>query len=376
MENFSFDQKKNKSGKDILPFKQVNNENINPKENFHHKTKFHLGGGQENNINNSQNEKFEKNELKKHKPQSTLRFFGKNLLNKNPIFETIKSNLLSPRNIKLEECEKKVKNNPQYLIEYSNEILFHLKKTENINLPDYSTYFIQKTTISEKSRRILLDWIISVHFKFDLLPETLYLTVNLIDRMISLNQITLEKFQLLGVTAMLIASKYEEIYAPEIRDFIYVTGKTVTKKDILEMEFKILSLLKFDILIVSPYTFLNRLHFISNTDEQTYYLAMMLIEISFLDINFLKHPPSLISASLFYLARKIIKKFDNGALYPIWNDSLKFHSGYNESTLKICIKEFAEFYKNNMRNSKLEAVLSKFSSEKFNRVSKKFFNSK
>lgn len=376
MENFSFDQKKNKSGKEILPLMQVNNENINPKEIIHHKTKFHLGRGQENNINESQTEKNEKKELKKKKPQSTLRFFGKNLLNKNPIFETIKTNIFSQRNIKLEECEKKVINNPQYLLEYSNEILCHLKRTEKINLPDYASGFIQKTKISEKSRRILLDWIISVHFKFDLLPETLYLTVNLIDRMLSLNQVSLEKFQLLGVTAMLIASKYEEIYAPEIRDFIYVTGKTVTKKDILEMEFKILSLLKFDILIVSPYTFLNRLHFISSTDEQTYYLAMMLIEISFLDINFLKYPPSLISASLFYLARKIIKKFDNNALYLIWNDSLKFHSGYNENTLKVCIKEFAEFYKNTMRNSKLEAVLSKFSSEKFNRVSKKFFNSK
>ncbi len=79
-------------------------------------------------------------------------------------------------------------------------------------------------------RQILIGWLIEVHLKFKLLPETLFLTVNIIDRYTSLKQVKRTEYQLLGVTAMLIASKYEEIYAPEIRDFIYMTDKAYTKE--------------------------------------------------------------------------------------------------------------------------------------------------
>lgn len=79
-------------------------------------------------------------------------------------------------------------------------------------------------------RQILVDWLVEVHLKFKLLPETLFLTVNLIDRFTFLKQVKRNDYQLLGVTAMLIACKYEEIYAPEIRDFVYMTDKAYTKE--------------------------------------------------------------------------------------------------------------------------------------------------
>lgn len=82
-------------------------------------------------------------------------------------------------------------------------------------------------------RMILVGWLIEVHLKFKLLPETLFLTVNLIDRYCEKKYVQRTNYQLLGVTAMLIASKYEEIYAPEIRDFVYITDKAYTKEQIL-----------------------------------------------------------------------------------------------------------------------------------------------
>ena len=85
-------------------------------------------------------------------------------------------------------------------------------------------------------RAILIDWLIEVHYKFKLLPETLYLTVNLIDRYLEKCITHRSKLQLVGVTSMLIASKYEEIYAPEIRDFVYITDKAYSKEEILRME--------------------------------------------------------------------------------------------------------------------------------------------
>jgi G2/mitotic-specific cyclin-B, other len=57
-------------------------------------------------------------------------------------------------------------------------------------------------------RATLVAWLVEVHLKFKLLPETLYITVNLIDRFCELNTVKRSEFQLIGVTAMLIASKY------------------------------------------------------------------------------------------------------------------------------------------------------------------------
>lgn len=95
-------------------------------------------------------------------------------------------------------------------------------------------------------RAILIDWLVEVHLKFKLVPETLYLTVNLIDRYLERVEVMRDKLQLVGVTAMLIASKYEEIYAPEVQDFVYITDRAYSKSEILECEYKMLKTLEFD----------------------------------------------------------------------------------------------------------------------------------
>lgn len=96
-------------------------------------------------------------------------------------------------------------------------------------------------------REILVDWLIEVHYKFKMVPETLYLTVNLIDRYLSLKTIRKDRLQLLGVTAMLVACKYEEIYPPTVKDFVYITDKAYSKEEILHMESTILVALDFEI---------------------------------------------------------------------------------------------------------------------------------
>jgi cyclin B len=79
-------------------------------------------------------------------------------------------------------------------------------------------------------RAVLIDWLVDVHYKFKLLPETIFLTVNLIDRFLEKVSISRKKLQLVGVACMFIASKYEEIYAPELKDFAYVTDSAYSTK--------------------------------------------------------------------------------------------------------------------------------------------------
>lgn len=127
--------------------------------------------------------------------------------------------------------------------EYAAEIFHWLRNTESEQGNNNSvspSYMSKQEDINEKMRSILIDWLIEVHLKFKLVPESLYLTVNLIDRYLEREQVNRQKLQLVGVTAMLIACKYEEIYPPIVKDFVYITDNAYTKEEILDMERKIL----------------------------------------------------------------------------------------------------------------------------------------
>jgi len=87
-----------------------------------------------------------------------------------------------------------------------------------------------QTEITSRMRGILIDWLVNVHLKFKLLPDTLYIAVNLIDRFIERKHVVREELQLVGSSAMFIASKYEEIYPPELNDFVFICDNLYTKE--------------------------------------------------------------------------------------------------------------------------------------------------
>ncbi|GAB2283510.1 hypothetical protein Dimus_018017 [Dionaea muscipula] len=97
-------------------------------------------------------------------------------------------------------------------------------------------YMVSQFDINEKMRAILVDWLIEVHNKFDLMPKTLYLTVNLVDCFLAAKMVPRREIQLLGISAMLIACKYEEIWAPEVDDFVCISDRVYTDEQILRME--------------------------------------------------------------------------------------------------------------------------------------------
>lgn len=142
--------------------------------------------------------------------------------------------------------------------EYAENCCQVMFKQEKLFTAQYGFMSTKQTDINEKMRAILVDWLIEVHYKFKLMPETLFLTINLIDRYLEKCDVLRTKLQLVGVTAMLIACKFEEIYAPEVRDFVYITDKAYTREEILLMEFSMLSILDFNISSASSFRFLER----------------------------------------------------------------------------------------------------------------------
>lgn len=141
-------------------------------------------------------------------------------------------------------------------------------------------------------RAILVSWLIEVHLKYQLLPETLYITVNLVDRFCEKQEVARSAYQLLGVTAMLIACKYEEIQVPRIEDFVDITDNTYTKQQILEQEFYILKALQYDITFPTIYRFLERYHSLSEASPEAFFLACYLIELSLIEVKMNKWVPS------------------------------------------------------------------------------------
>lgn len=129
---------------------------------------------------------------------------------------------------KVSKIDKATLSNIYHVSLYCKEIQQHMQQTEKFTQPN-GFYMRGQRDINENVRAILVDWIISVHAKFKLLPETLFLTINLIDRYFSLFNVLKSDVQLVGVAALLIATKYEEIYPPNVKDFIYLTDNTYTR---------------------------------------------------------------------------------------------------------------------------------------------------
>ena len=112
-----------------------------------------------------------------------------------------------------------------------------------------------QTHINERMRSILVDWLVEVHLKFKLVPETLYLTINLIDRYLERQEVSRPRLQLVGVTSLLIASKYEEIYPPELRDLVYICDRAYTRGEVClyECNLRAVLILLFAILTIMTY---------------------------------------------------------------------------------------------------------------------------
>ena len=264
--------------------------------------------------------------------------------------------------------KQKVTINPQLVPEYSDEILSYLLENELINVPDYSKLFEKQEKINERTRGILIDWICYVHHKFSLLPETLFLSLNIIDQYTTLAYIDISQYQLVAIAAMLIASKYEEYYAPEIKDFIVVTKGLFSKDQIIKMEYSILCKLKFDILFTSSYKFLEYFYIIcsENENKKLFHLAQYILEISQMDVSVMKYKQSMRAGSALYMARKILKE-EIGIDNDIWNLELKFRTGLNETDLKPCVRVMIIFLQIVLKN-KSNSFRDKFNTLEFSRV--------
>ena len=101
--------------------------------------------------------------------------------------------------------------------------------------------------ITRQDRWTLMSWLIKLHKGFKLRVETLFVCIGIVDQYTARADVRKCEYQLVGLTALFIASKYEEIEIPTIKMFTQVTDKLFGKEDIIREEGKILSTLGFRI---------------------------------------------------------------------------------------------------------------------------------
>lgn len=205
------------------------------------------------------------------------------------------------------DLDKEDVDDPLMVSEYVGEIFEYLKQLEITTManPDYME---QQTELEWKMRGILIDWLLEVHTRFRLLPETLFLAVNIIDRFLSAKIVQLDRLQLVGVTAMFIASKYEEVLSPHVQNFRHVADDGFTEEEILSAERFVLAALNYDLSYPNPMNFLRRISKADNYDIQTRTLGKYLLEIGCVDHRFIGHPPSEVAAAAMYLARLVLER--------------------------------------------------------------------
>ncbi|KAJ3440054.1 cyclin-a2-4 [Anaeramoeba flamelloides] len=250
---------------------------------------------------------------------------------------------------KIYNIDKPYIKNSQYVTEFVQDIYANQKKKEIEQMTPVDFLSVQRK-VNETMRGVLFDWFSEVHLKFKLKTEVLYLTCKIMDKFLSKKNVPVSKLQLAGITAMLIASKYEEIYPPEVDDFVYITSNSYTREEILKMESLMLNVLHFRVTFASPYFFIQRYIKAAGVGmKMAQYLKLKLLsnyllELTLPRIKMIKYRPSQLASAAVYLALVTLKtdpktKLTSKMKSFFWTDTLQYYTKYKLTDILECVRD-------------------------------------
>lgn len=249
------------------------------------------------------------------------------------------------------------------VVEYVDDLYAHYRKTESYGMVSPNYMLTQQSDINERMRAILIDWLIEVHHKFDLQQETLFLTVNLIDRFLAKQSVVRKKLQLVGLVAMLLACKYEEVSVPVVDDLVFISDKAYSRSEILEMEKLMLNTLEFNMSVPTPYVFLKRFLKAAQSETKLEQMSFFLMELCLVEYDMIKFTPSFLAAVAVYTAQC--------SLYGLrqWSKTCEWHTNYNEDQLLECSRMMVRCHEK-AGTGRLTGVYRKYNTSKFGYASK------
>ena len=225
-------------------------------------------------------------------------------------------------------------------------------------------------------RAVLMDWLIQVHHRFTLLPETLFLCVNYIDRFLSCKIVSLGKLQLVGATAIFLAAKYEEINCPSVSEIVYMVDGGYTVDEILKAERFMLNMLQFELGWPGPMSFLRRISKADDYDLETRTVAKYFLEVTIMDERFVGSPPSYVAAGAHCFSRFVLKKGDwvsssksscLSTINLLQSPAHVYYSGYTWTQLRPLVSMIMECCENPQKHH--SAVFEKYSDRRYKKAS-------
>lgn len=292
-------------------------------------------------------------------------------------------------------CSDIVKDIVTMYMERERQAERHPANGQILASPGYLTY---QPEINEKMRMILVDWLIDVHLKFKLNPETMFLAVNIIDRYLSCvntkrssaTYVARSQLQLVGITSMLLAAKYEEIWPPEVKECVHISANTYTRDEVIKMERNICAALSFHLTVPTPFPFIVRLLTVMEGLEghdlsadvhaanmtQLRHTAFFFLEHGMLDYKCLRFMPSQQANSALFLALVTLRMRQRGVPSSsffsgetIWTRQLQHYSRAQVRDFKACAEAMLDFV-GYVPTTKYQAVRRKYSSAKYGEVAK------
>ncbi|KAM7398162.1 hypothetical protein PAMA_006178 [Pampus argenteus] len=246
--------------------------------------------------------------------------------------------------------------------EYAEDIHRHLRESE-MKFKSRPGYLEKHPEITSDMRIVLVDWLVEVVQEYKLRSETLHLAVNYLDRFLSCTAyVKRGKLQLVGTVALLIAAKYEEIFPPELNEFVYITDSTYSKMQLVRMEHVFLRVLAFNMAAPTTNQFLRLFMSIHSVCANTENLALYVAELSLLEIDpFLQYTPSIVAAGAYCLANYSINK-------SFWPEVLHTFTGYAVAEIVPCLTDLHKLYIS-AESRPQQAIREKYKSSKYCRVS-------
>jgi len=250
--------------------------------------------------------------------------------------------------------------------EYAQDIFQYLLDTEEKHCAK-SNYMSKQSDITHGMRSILVDWLVEVGEEYKLQTETLHLAVNYIDRFLSTMAVQRSKLQLVGAACMFIAAKYEEIYPPDVGEFVYITDDTYNKRQVLRMEHLVLKVLDFDLAVATSHLFLHKMLEMyqdedPSEDNRLAALASYLAELVLVEgQDMLKFSASQVAASCVAMARHTLD-------LEAWPDQLALKAGYAVSEIRECFVLIHGVF-SKASSAAQQAVRDKYKTTKFFSVS-------
>ncbi|XP_052437608.1 G2/mitotic-specific cyclin-B1 isoform X1 [Carassius gibelio] len=213
--------------------------------------------------------------------------------------------------------------------------------------------YLEGQEVSGDMRAVSIDWLMQVQREFKLRQETLFMTVSIMDSFLQSNPVPKKYLQLVCVTAMLLASKYEEIYPPTVGDFAFVTDGAYSCGDIRRMERIILKRLNYSLGRPIPSLFLQRAWKVGQAGRSERELAVFLMEVAALDYDLVHVPPSLAAAAASAASRRIL---GSGP----WSVSLQHYTGYSEETLAPVMQAIVRTLEKVTDQCKMQEIKSRY----------------